>query len=319
MVDEQTSRNTTISAGQTKEERFSGVSAQGCRINAVISFDLAKSFIKPDQKPAIERVFLYGLTRQGSGTSLVPKSDEFLLIVGHSDQLGQPCPNQELSIRRARAVWAVFIEDAQIWEQLYQTPVARWGDEELQTMCNAVEEEDSFCDWNRIDELRNNRDERIELIESYFRFLRPDWVPGQSPAIKPNTVTAPSPPILGCGETHPLEDLENRTAEINRRVEFYYFRRPDLRIQNENDCPSEETYRSWRRLTICDQRRITVRIELQDEYGDPYVGPFDLTLPTGVILHDERTNDQGIWTRDDMPEGLYTVTIAGNSIAQIMQ
>jgi hypothetical protein len=55
---------------------------------------------------------------------------------------------------------------------------------------------------------------------------------------------------------------------------------------------------------------ITVQIELQNEYGEPFQGTFDLTLPNGEVLHDETTDVKGAWTRDNMPAGQYRVTIA---------
>jgi len=103
----------------------------------MILFDLAKSFIHPEHKPALEQVFFFGLRLSGSGMEIEPKPDEFLLIVGHSDQLGQRAANQALSKRRAWAAWAVFIVDAEIWETLYQTE--NWGVTELGIMSAQVD------------------------------------------------------------------------------------------------------------------------------------------------------------------------------------
>ncbi len=309
MVIAQTSRTVTVSPGETATAVFSGVSVQVCRSTQVILFDLSRSFIHPEQKPALEQVFFFGLTSSSSGTQIEPKPDEFLLIVGHSDQLGQRTQNQALSKRRARAAWAVFIVDAEIWETLYQTE--HWGALELGIMSAQV---DVGGDSTLIEGYRTNRQARVDLMERYLLFLRPIWVPLRSPVIKPNTVTSPNPPILGCGEDLPLINAPDAERAENRRVEFYYFQTPDPGIRHEDDCPSQAIYRSWQ--ATCSLELITVQIELQDEYGEPFVGAFDLTLPNGGLLH-ERTDSAGIWIGNNLPAGLYTVTVAGNSLSLI--
>lgn len=62
---------------------------------------------------------------------------------------------------------------------------------------------------------------------------------------------------------------------------------------------------------------ITLRIELQNEWGQPYVGPFDLTLPGGEVLAGETTDATGRWERAGMATGAYTVTIADQFVSLV--
>jgi len=308
MANGQTGVNVTVSAGQTATVCFSGTSVSVCRIGETILFDTARSFIYPRYKPALEQAFAFGLTRPASGTRPVPKPDQFLLIVGHTDQVGSAAYNQQLSERRARAALAVFTVDANIWEDLFQTE--RWdrtnGDREIVEMFGALENRSPAP--AEITETKNDSAKRFDLMQRYLLFLRPNWLPQESPPISPAMVTSPSPPILGCGLSHPRRNAPGVAVQENRRVEFFYLRQPDPGVRQ---CPARAIYRTWQ--ATCGQF-ITVQIELLDEYGDPYVGPFDLTLPPAGILRNERTDSRGAWTRDNLPAGEYTVTISGQSI-----
>lgn len=310
MANGQPSVNVTVSAGQTATARFSGAAIGVCRINGTIFFDTARSFIYSRHKPALEQAFAFGLTRSTSGTGPVPAPDRFVLIVGHTDQVGSAALNQALSERRAQAALAVFTADVTIWESLFQTE--RWdrtaGDKEIVEMFGALEHRSPS--QAEITEIKNVVAKRLDLMERYLLFLRPDWVPQQSPPINPAMVSMPplAEPILGCGFSHPRRNAPGVAVDENRRTEFFYFRQPDPGVRQ---CPSRATYRTWQ--AACGQF-ITMGIELHDEYGDPYVGPFDLTLPTGGILRGERTDSRGAWTRGNLPAGEYTATVAGSSM-----
>jgi hypothetical protein len=73
------------------------------------------------------------------------------------------------------------------------------------------------------------------------------------------------------------------------------------------DCAA---YRAWQ--SLCEDQ-ITPQVELMDEYNNPYVGPFELTLPTGEVLH-ENTDRAGTWSRPNLPAGRYTVTVRSRSV-----
>lgn len=298
---------TTISAGQTSKIVISATLDSVCRIDGTIFFDTARSFVFSRYKPALEQAFAFGLEASPSGSWPAPSSERYLLIIGHTDQVGSTASNQKLSQRRAIATLAVFTIDADSWEELYKTE--HWGDKEIIEMFGAVEirspSPEEFAD------LKSNSAKRLDLMQRYLLFLRPDWVPKVSPPISPNVVSMPpsKDPFLGCGFKHPRTNAPGVALEENRRVEFFYFRQSDPLVRQ---CPTPTIYRSWQ--ATCG-KFIKVQIELIDEYSDPYVGPFNLTLPTGIVLQNERTDNKGIWTRDNLPTGLYTVTIAGKSLS----
>lgn len=265
-----------------------------------VLFEFNKSFIQPNQIPALAQAFDFGLTRSSSGTP-APRTDRFLLIIGHTDRAGTPQYNQQLSERRARAVWAVFSLEPSIWENLYGREL--WGDEEIRTMSESV---DLLTTDRDIARYHSDSQARLELIERYLNFLRPDWLPGQSPPIEPSTVASPSPPLIGCGENHPQSN-----AQQSRRVEFFYFRTstPGVSV-----CPSQTTYNSWQ--TTCGLPPISVQVELVNDCGNPFSGSFDLTLPNGGRLNSQQTNDRGIWERENLSEGQYTLTVGRQSMTK---
>lgn len=298
-----TEETVSVSSGQTTTVRLSG-SVQVCRMAQVILFESARSFIKADQKPAIEQAFSFGLRRAANGEP-EPKPDQFLLIVGHTDQVGRTGPNQALSKRRASAAWAVFAVEASHWEQLYQTE--SWGIDELGAMSAEVDIGSSSA---LIPEYQADAARRLDLIDRYLLFLRPNWVPIRSPVIRPNIVSSPSPPILGCGESF----LTDGSDADDRRVEFFYFLTATSGVRNEDDCPSETVYRTWQ--TACGLQAISIMLEILNEYNEPYSGPFTLTLPNGGSL-DEQTDSLGSWSRPNSPAGEYTLEVQGREITAL--
>lgn len=306
MSDQQTGVNVKVRSCETATARFSGVSTNACRTDGTTFFDTAKSFIYPRYKPALEQAFAFGLTGPAAGTGPpAPAPDRFMLIVGHTDHVGSAQTNDRLSERRARAALAVFTIDADAWENLYKAENWGRGTIEIETMSAEVDPGGS-SDPGRIQHYRDDAQARLDLFHRYLISLRPDWLPQSSPPASPAMVAVPpkAEPLLGCG-FHQLRVPSQGAVLENRRTEFFYFGVADPGVR---DC---STYRSWQ--ATCGQF-ITVQIELLDEYGEPYVGPFDLTLPTGGVLRNERTDKLGAWTRDNLPAGQYTLTIAGNSI-----
>jgi hypothetical protein len=297
MANGQGTATVTVSAGATATARLSRVATGVCRIPAVILFDTAKSFIAPDQKLAIQQAFDHGLTR-AAGAAPIPAANRFLLIVGHTDLVGSAASNQDLSDRRTVAALAVFTVSPDDWETLYETE--NWGRHEAETMSAEVDVGGSSA---LVDHYLADKTARLDLIKRYLLFLRPSSVPA---TVQPASVTLPplARPTIGCGLRHPRVNSPGAVRE-NRRIEFFYFNVADPGVR---DCSA---YPTWK--AVCGPF-VTVGIELQDEYSDPYVGPFDLTLPSGAVLSGERTDAKGSWSKDALPTGAYTVTVTGKSI-----
>ncbi len=125
--------------------------AGGCQLDLPVKFATARSFIHHDQRPALERAFAFGLTAPASGTGgPVPAPNRFLLLIGHTDQVGSVASNQSLSLQRANAVLAVFTVDATIWEANFQaehwngpnfeiaTMSAWWTPQATATWCRSI-------------------------------------------------------------------------------------------------------------------------------------------------------------------------------------
>jgi phosphatidylserine/phosphatidylglycerophosphate/cardiolipin synthase-like enzyme len=278
-------------------------------VDQAVYFETAKSFIAPAHKPALEKAFLSGL-ESGQGAPTV-KADRYLLILGHADQVGSRQSNMSLSERRALAALAVFELDEAAWNEFYKTESWR-GKPEIETMSRAVDPETNDA---IIAHYQANEAARLNLIRRYLNFLRPYWIPQQSPPIKPAYVRLSSPPdakpIIPCSTDHPVINAPNVATAENRRAEFFYFRIQTPGLSQVS--PPPPVYKSWRQVS-CSGRLIQVYIYIRDEYGDPYKGKFDLTLPTFEVLINESTDDEGNWTRSDMPSGKYTIYVEGREI-----
>ncbi len=276
-----------------------------CRIAEAITFETAKSFIRPRFGPVIENVFIGAMDRPASGP-VAPRADRFVLVTGHTDTQGMPSVNVPLSQRRARAAIAVLTLDPDEWERIGKAE-HWWRDTiEIEVMAAQV---DGANDIQRIRNYQNDSVARLDLIWRYLNALRPGWLPRQSPPVQPKlmNVVGSAPGVLGCGQTR-LHNPRPGAVEENRRAEFYFFAAPTPAIR---DCAA---YRSWQ--STC-ENLIPPQIELLDEYGDPYVGPFELTLPTGQVLN-EQTDTAGTWSRPDLPGGRYTLTVRGRTVDLIV-
>jgi hypothetical protein len=293
-----------LTAGQTALVNLAGFTGGSCKTALTVKFDNNRSFVRFDQRAALEQAFAFGLTRAASGpSSPVPVSDHHMLIVGHTDLIGQPRPNEELSLRRARAVLAVFQVDPIAWDDIYGVEHWNGPNFELAQMNSVAPPPGSAATPDYI----GNRTERLALFRRYMLKLRPDWLEHDEPTpVLPNLVRTPSPPILGCGLSHPLVNRPG-SIEENRRVEFFFFTSPTPRMANCAHYPS-------RQLT-CGQF-ISIVVELRDECGAPYSGSFNLTLSTGGVLRNQQTDTQGRYTRADVPPGDFTVEVEGRTVTQ---
>lgn len=274
-----------------------------CRVATDITFATAKSFIRPQFKPVIEAAFIGAVDRPASGP-VAPRADRTLLVTGHTDTQGPRAINNPLSQRRAQAAVAVLSQDADAWEQIGQTEGWWRGTAEIETM--SLEVDGRGNDPSRIQRYQLDPRARLDLITRYLIALRPAWLPQRSPPLRPNflpVIGSSTPGALGCGQGH-LHNLRPGDVEENRRAEFYFFPSTAPAVR---DCTA---YRAWQ--SLCEDL-ITPQVELLDEYNNPYVGPFELTLPTGQVLH-QNTDRTGAWSRPNLPAGRYTVTVRSRSV-----
>jgi hypothetical protein len=114
-------------------------------------------------------------------------------LFGHADPTGEPGYNKWLSERRARSIFAVLMNDASIWEQLYKDPQGapgdKWGVKSLQLMLTGLGREpgesgkmddptkDAIRDLLVLPPLTPVADTapiRKAIFEKYLEFLRSD-------------------------------------------------------------------------------------------------------------------------------------------------
>ncbi len=107
---------------------------RGCFRLEDMRFEFDSSIIKPEV--AEEMPLLADLrethTLEVLGRTLKPP----LTIFGHADPVGRDEYNKSLSGRRATAVYAMLVRDADMWEELYSNPAGgdNWGTRSIQTM-----------------------------------------------------------------------------------------------------------------------------------------------------------------------------------------
>lgn len=97
---------------------------------AMDHFDLESSFIKP----TFRREFLRLVDL------LKPNPQALVSVFGHADPAGTDDFNKPLSARRARAVYALLVRDAEAWETLHQSPYHNddWGNRSIQVMLQTL-------------------------------------------------------------------------------------------------------------------------------------------------------------------------------------
>jgi Putative peptidoglycan binding domain len=106
-----------------------------------IRFEFDSSFIRPEVKddlPALAALIeKHTLSLGASPEQNVPPP---LSIFGHADPVGNDDYNKHLSGRRALAVYALLVRDADLWEELFTKPAGGddWGNKALQTMLSAL-------------------------------------------------------------------------------------------------------------------------------------------------------------------------------------
>jgi hypothetical protein len=98
-------------------------------------FEFGSSFVRPEigsHLPALTTL----RAEHKVGTLLPPLS-----IFGHADPVGNADNNKKLSGRRATAIYAMFVRDVDLWEELFSKPVGQddWGTRSVQHMLSKVQ------------------------------------------------------------------------------------------------------------------------------------------------------------------------------------
>ncbi len=97
-------------------------------------FEFGRSFVRSDALEPLARI----------AEALSADDGRKALIFGHTDLSGSEALNKELSERRAKALYALFVHDADAWEELYSGSAdgsnwhEKWDLEEAQHMLNAL-------------------------------------------------------------------------------------------------------------------------------------------------------------------------------------
>ncbi len=162
-----------------------------------------------------------------------------LLVVGHTDTMGDPSFNDPLSLERAKATLAYLQDDVDTWLTFYETSVPearRWG-----------EAEDA-----RMQELVNDPSlSRSELIAAYMAL--------DGAELDANEFTI-NGTAHGCGENFPLDDsgeaLDTKPSNakedaLDRRVELFFSTPSSESYQNppaKNSKKGSKQYPEWRKL-----------------------------------------------------------------------
>ncbi len=255
------------------------VASRTCRLSETITFDTAKSFVFPRFRSVIDAAFDGIVERFISGPVRV-RVDRLILVTGHTDTQEVWSASTSLSQRRAQAVVAILTFNPDEWERI-AFDEHWWHGTEIEVMSAEVYR--GATEVPSIHRYQRNTAIRRDLIRRYLKSLRPAWLPVERPPFRPNlmAVIGSPPGVIGCGQTPPRN--HPGVAGEDRRAEIYFF---PAAYSALHDCSE---YRKWQ--SVC-AGLIAPQIELRDEYSDPYAGPFDLTLPTGEILH-EQTNSSG--------------------------
>jgi outer membrane protein OmpA-like peptidoglycan-associated protein len=202
-----------------------------------ILFDTSKCFILPSALDGIRRLGAY-YERWGGA---------HVLVVGHTDTVGQPSYNRPLSSERAEAVAAYLCDDVDAWLAWYGADKPyekRWGTLEDQHMLTHVQDESGApfwtgaCDGNAYSPGYSDAVARFQqwANDTKGAGLTVDGAMGPAsrrPLVEEymaeDGTTLPTDVTLwthGCGESHPVIPTGDEVEEDrNRRVEIFVFER----------------------------------------------------------------------------------------------
>lgn len=211
-----------VTAGGLTSTSVGVPSTHVCQVPGSVTFSSARSFVEPtaDNTTALGKV----LTRL-----TIPGPLSQMLVSGHTDLVGSASDNLALSRRRAAAVRAVLRDDAAGWETLSRAE--GWAAPEFGAMVVEVGDApagDAAAIAAAVAAVRgpSHAAARAALFHRYFTSL----LAGRTVP----TISAVTPPTLGCGQTRPLRGsaaapsrdpaLPAITGDFrpNRRVEVYF-------------------------------------------------------------------------------------------------
>lgn len=273
-----------------------------------IVFDNNRSFLRPEAK---EDLFL-AERHVNENAEIQP------FVVGHTDLIGQPPPNDTLSARRARSIVAYLTNDVDAWRALRRDE--SWGLAEGQYMLQFLGFYTGFVD----NETGRRTRDALEAFQREFclrvtRTLDDDtWdVLLDQYLFARNAVIFPERferhRSIGCGEQHPLINRE-QSLQQNRRVEVLFFRGDPDPAQSVCNC---DFYPPIRPAALSGS--ITVECLMEEStfsattpfapYASEQIRVYD---PDGR-LHELRTGSDGRWRLSGRSPGLYTIEVSGGS------
>jgi len=262
-----------------------------------LTFETSKAFLMPEAIPSVRAMRrLYDANPQTT-----------LLLVGHTDTVGDPSYNDPLSLERAESMAAFLTDDVDAWYAWYGTSEPsekRWGSREDGLMMASF--------------LGERDDASVGVFQTAFnRAVEAGEVPGptieEDGMIGPQTrralirsymahddTTLPegvTPQVHGGGENFPLgedgEQLDDAPAEgqedrTDRRAELLFFD-GDMGVQppppGSTSSAGSAEYPEWRaRARVVEEYRAGVQVPIfdWDEGLDPGVpGDLALTLSEG--------------------------------------
>jgi hypothetical protein len=116
-----------------------GIIAVACWRVEDLRFEFDSSFVGPAIKT--ELALLAKLVQEHPPASKAAgQPGSPLSVFGHADPVGNDDYNKQLSGRRAAAIYALLVRDADLWEKLFSQPLGNddWGSRSLQVMLGTV-------------------------------------------------------------------------------------------------------------------------------------------------------------------------------------
>ncbi|MEM6293060.1 MAG: SpvB/TcaC N-terminal domain-containing protein [Myxococcota bacterium] len=171
-------------------------------------FDEAKNFILPEARAGLRALAEVYADHAGSS----------VLVVGHTDRVGQSDDNDALSLSRAQSVAAFLRDDVDAWLEMYEPHVGapeQWGATEDAYMLEAIgyAEAAAFRGAHGLGDGPLDRAARAMLVGEYMAFDGTTFPPGAQLE------------TVGAGEHYPkVETADGVDEPENRRVEVFFFR-----------------------------------------------------------------------------------------------
>ncbi|MBL9013349.1 MAG: peptidoglycan-binding protein [Myxococcales bacterium] len=295
-----------------------------------IHFDTDKSFMLPMSLPGIRNIKSYydqhpGLT---------------VLVNGHTDRVGQPAWNLDLSVERAKSIAAYLTSSVDDWMPWYSSGIAskRWSYREDQHMLSTVTDAsgapyyagpiDGVNSPATQDAARQFQTDNGLAVDG---FLGPETrraLVTKYMELEGTTLPATATLVThGCGEAHPIDQTE-AADEDNRRVEIFLFDGPiDPPVQDPCPSPSGCTsYEQWKgrardNIDLC--QPVTLMAPRWEAPDDPEADELAMVLfdarrdvcanrPATVIAGDKRifgVTDSGGVLRVPVPPGAKEVKV----------